>query len=50
MKSVGHIARKEEGRSAIKKVNLKERDHYVGLGLDKRTILEWILKKLVSIR
>jgi hypothetical protein len=31
-------------------LNLQERDLLEGLGVDGRTILEWILKKYVSIR
>ena len=31
-------------------VNLLDRDLQEGLGVDGRTILEWILKKWVSIR
>ena len=31
-------------------LNLQERDLYERLSVDGRTILEWILKKLVSIR
>ena len=38
---VGHVARMEEGRSAF----LQERDLWGGLGVDGRTLLEWILNK-----
>ena len=42
----GHVARMEESRSAFKiLVNLQERDLWGGLGVDGRTILEWILKR-----
>ena len=43
-----HVAKMEEGRIALKflKVKLQERDLLErGLGVDGRTILEWILKK-----
>jgi hypothetical protein len=42
----------EEGRSAFKilTVNLLERDLWGGLGVDGRTILEWTLKRWVSMR
>ena len=42
----------EEGRSAFKMltVNLQERDIWGGLGIDGRTILEWTLKRKVSMR
>ena len=48
----GHVARMEEGRSAFKILtgNLQERDLWGGLGVDRRTILEWTLKKKLSIR
>ena len=43
----GHVARMEEGRSAFKiiTVNLQERDIWGGLEVDRRTILEWTLKR-----
>ena len=42
----------EEGRSASKiyYLHFQERDLQEALGGDGRTILEWILKKWVSIR
>ena len=42
----------EEGRSAFRIVtlHLQERDLLEGLGVDESTLLEWILKKRVSIR
>ena len=49
----------EEGRSAFKiltgkhtgnGVNLQERDLWGGLGVDGRKILEWTLKRYVSMR
>ena len=42
----GHVARMEEGRNAFKILTGKP----TGLGVDGRTILEWILKKWVSLR
>jgi hypothetical protein len=44
----GHVARMEEGRSAFKILTGKptRRSPYEGLGVDGKTILEWILKKL----
>ena len=44
----GHVGRMEEDKSAFKM--LQERDLSEGLGVDGRTILKLILKKLVSIR
>ena len=43
----GHVARIEEGRSAFKilTINLQEGVLWGGLGVDGRTILQWILKK-----
>ena len=45
----GHVARMEEGRSAFKiltgRLHLQERYLYEGLGIDGKTILEWVLKK-----
>ena len=48
----GHVARMEEGRSNLKILTGKsiEKDLWGGLGVDGRTILDWILKQLVSIR
>ena len=48
----GHVAIAEEGRSAFKTSTDKRKDkyHYEGLGVEKRAILEYILKKWVSIR
>ena len=40
----------EEGRSAFRILTGKPRDLQEGLGVEGRTILEWILKKWVSIR
>ena len=42
----------EEGRSAFKTLKGKPKERYFleGLGVDGRTILEWTLKKQVSIR
>ena len=42
-----HIARMEEGRSAFKILTSTSAGKrlYEGLGVDDRTILEWILKK-----
>ena len=44
---VGHVPRVEEGRSALKIVTGKptRRDLWGGLGFDRRTILEWTLKR-----
>ena len=43
----GHVARMEDDRSASKILagTPTERDLQEGLGVDGRTILEWILKK-----
>ena len=43
----GHVARMEEGTSAFKilTVNLKERDLWGDLGVDRTTMLEWTLKR-----
>ena len=41
----GHVARMEKGRSAFKILTGKP-----GLGVDGRTILEWTLKRSVSMR
>ena len=43
----GHVAKMEEGRSALKilTVNLQERDLWGGLGVDGRTISERALKR-----
>ena len=45
----GNVARMEEDRNAFKiltgRLNLQERDIWGGLGVDGRTILEWILKR-----
>ena len=48
----GHVARMEEDRSAFKILtgNLQERDIWGGLAVDGRTILEWTLKRYVSMR
>ena len=48
----GHVASMEEGRSAFKILTGKPtgRDLWEGLGVDGRTILEWTLKRLVSMR
>ena len=47
----GHVARMLEGRSVFKILTGKPtgRDHQEGLGGDGKTMLEWILKKWVSI-
>ena len=44
---VGHVARMEEGRSAFKILTgtPTEKTFQEGVGIDGRTILEWILKK-----
>ena len=48
----GHVARMEEGRSAFKILTGKPTGNRPlgGLGVDGRTILEWILKKYISTR
>ena len=48
----GHVARMEEGRSTFKIVTGKPtgKRSLERLGLDGRTILEWTLKKYVSMR
>ena len=49
----GHVAKMEKRSSSIfkiLKVNLQERDLQEGLDVDGKTILEWILKKYMSIR
>ena len=50
LKWAGHVARMEKGRSAFKIVPGKPtgKRPWGGLGVDGRTILEWILKKWVS--
>ena len=41
----------EEDKSALKILtDLEEREHQEGLGVEGRIILDWILRKLVSIR
>ena len=35
--------------SKFKQVNLQESDLYGGLGVDEKTILEWTLKRCVSM-
>ena len=47
LRRAGHVARMEEGRSALKILTgkLQERDLWGGLGVDGRTILEWTLKR-----
>ena len=47
LRRAGHVARMEEGRSAIKILTgkLQEGDLWGGLGVDGRTILEWTLKR-----
>ena len=49
---VNHVARMEEGRSAFKILtgkNLQEKILWRGLGVDGMIILEWTLKKWVSM-
>ena len=48
----GHAARTEEGRSSFKILTAKPSGKIpLGrLGIDGRTILEWVLNKYVSIR
>ena len=45
------MARMEESRNAFKilKVNLQKRDLQEGLGVDWKTLLEWILKKSMGV-
>ena len=52
MRWAGYVARMENAEvlSKFLQVHLQERDLKVGLGVDGRVILEWILKKQVSIR
>ena len=47
----GHVPRIDEGRSAFRilTVKLQEIDIYEGLGVDERTILEWIFKKYICL-
>ena len=44
---LGHVARMEEGRSAFKILTGKPTGNrpLEGLGVDRRTILEWTLKR-----
>ena len=48
----GHVARMEGGRSAFKILTGTPagKRPYGSIGIDGRTILEWILKKYISIR
>ena len=52
MRWAGHVARMEKGTSALKILTGKptKRDLWGGLGIDGRTILEWTLKRAVSMR
>jgi hypothetical protein len=47
MRWAGHVARKEDGRSAyrIRWGAIREREHLEDLGVDGIIILTWILKK-----
>ena len=50
LRLAGHVVRMEKFRSVLKILTGKPLDLYEGLGVVGGTILEWILKKLVSIR
>jgi hypothetical protein len=47
MRWAGHVAPMEEWRGAYRIwwVDIREREHLIGLGVDGRIILTWILKK-----
>ena len=45
LRLVDHLVRMEESRSAFRILTGKLRDLQEGIGVDGRTILEWILQK-----
>jgi hypothetical protein len=50
MRWAGHVARMEESMSAfqIYAVNLRNEAPRTGLGVDERTMLQWILKNYMG--
>jgi hypothetical protein len=50
MRCSGHVARvsEDEGGNSVLRETLQERSRFEYLGVDRRTILKWIFKKMGS--